>query len=347
MKKYFAVSDIHGFYKELRTSLKNVGFDVNNNEHILIVCGDIFDRGDEPIKVYKFLKSLPKERVILIRGNHEDLFLKLLKKDFPESYDFSNGTVKTFCDIARFNYHDLYDFNLEFFSFKTDEEREEREKIALEDWKFVKRKVARSYITKWLQSEQWVNFYELGKYIFVHSFIPCRNNTSMGNYYVEINQYKKWWEYKPGWRNKATKKEWYEAMWGCPYKQFDAGLFDKEKKKGKVLVCGHWRTSSFHEHYEGIEDNYDIYKGENLIALDACTAISGKVNVLVIEEDELKDSNAIKKDLKELNKLKTLVQKNCVGFTLEQVVEKGLYQIYLEQMCDIMCPEPEEEEEEY
>ena len=54
-------------------------------------------------------------------------------------------------------------------------------------------------------------------------------------------------------------------------------------------------------------------------------------------------SSIIKQDLEELSKLKTLVKNNCIGFTLEQVVEKGLYQIYLEQMCDIMCSESEEE----
>ena len=65
----------------------------------------------------------------------------------------------------------------------------------------------------------------------------------------------------------------------------------------------------------------------------------------VLDLSQLEDLNLIKDNLEELNKLKTLVKNNCVGFTLEQVVEKGLYQIYLEQMCDIMCPEPEEEEE--
>ena len=32
--------------------------------------------------------------------------------------------------------------------------------------------------------------------------------------------------------------------------------------------------------------NYTPYIGKNLIALDACTVISGKVNVIVLEEQE-------------------------------------------------------------
>ena len=61
---------------------------------------------------------------------------------------------------------------------------------------------------------------------------------------------------------------------------------------------------------------------------------------------EARDQNIeLKTQLGEYWQLNKLIQDNCKGFNLRQVVEKGLYQIYLEQMCDIMCPEPEEEEE--
>jgi len=48
--------------------LNKIGFDLNNEEHILIICGDLFDRGSESSKLYEFIKSLQKERRILIRG---------------------------------------------------------------------------------------------------------------------------------------------------------------------------------------------------------------------------------------------------------------------------------------
>ena len=63
---------------------------------------------------------------------------------------------------------------------------------------------------------------------------------------------------------------------------------------------------------------------------------------LKIEFDRL--CKKIGEDLDLLDKLVELVDCNSVGYSLRQVVEKGLYQIYLEQMCDIMCPEPENEE---
>ena len=98
--KYFVVSDIHSFYSELKKALDIAGFNKRNKDHTLIVCGDIFDRGPETVKLYKFLTSIPKKRCILIKGNHELLYEKLLEKKLPESYDFSNHTVDTFCQIA-------------------------------------------------------------------------------------------------------------------------------------------------------------------------------------------------------------------------------------------------------
>ena len=98
--KYFVVSDIHSFYSELKKALDIAGFNKRNKDHTLIVCGDIFDRGSETVELYKFLTSIPKKRCILIKGNHELLYKKLLEKKLPESYDFSNHTVDTFCQIA-------------------------------------------------------------------------------------------------------------------------------------------------------------------------------------------------------------------------------------------------------
>lgn len=99
MKKYYISSDIHGFYDEYMTALKKAGFDFNNPEDILIICGDIFDRGHQPLEIYNFLKGLPKERRILIRGNHELLLKKLIERKYWKDYDIHNGTADTLCLI--------------------------------------------------------------------------------------------------------------------------------------------------------------------------------------------------------------------------------------------------------
>ena len=60
--KYFVISDIHSFATDMKWVLRQAGFNKKNKHHTLIVCGDIFDRGNETLEVYKYLKSIPKKR---------------------------------------------------------------------------------------------------------------------------------------------------------------------------------------------------------------------------------------------------------------------------------------------
>ena len=283
MKTYFVSSDIHGFYKEYIASLKEAGFDKDNKEHILIILGDIFDRGPDPWKIYKFFTSLSKERVILIKGNHEYLLLELVKRKFPFSNDISNGTYDTLISLhkdpflikeafIKDNPNYFSDFNL----FKKGEEILRKAEAKLYDNKKI------NEIEAWLNSSRWLNYLELGKYIFVHSFIPLTNG-----------------QYFPSWRNCLDKKVWEDSTWPCPYKLYLDGLFQEEAKKGKILVCGHWHTSDFYNHliYKNnpnkrmnIAKENPIFKSKlcpNLIALDACTALTKKVNVFVLKESDL------------------------------------------------------------
>lgn len=96
MKEYFILSDIHSFYDEMIVALNKENFDINNPDHIIIVCGDLLDRGPKSKEVVSFFYDLyNKERVILIRGNHEDLFDEIVEYRRYHSYDLSNGTIKT------------------------------------------------------------------------------------------------------------------------------------------------------------------------------------------------------------------------------------------------------------
>ena len=67
---------------------------------------------------------------------------------------------------------------------------------------------------------------------------------------------------------------------------FNIGLNIREK----TIVCGHWHTSYGHSKYEhkgtefGEDADFSPYYGPGIIAIDACTAFSGKVNCLVIED---------------------------------------------------------------
>jgi hypothetical protein len=287
-KKYFVTSDIHSFYDEFRSALKEAGYKKRNKDHILIICGDLLDRGPKSIQTIEFLKSIPKSRRILIRGNHELLFKELLEKKFPESHDFTNGTVKTFCQLADMDDRILRNSNYISDILLCKGELDYDEKLVyknkLDYWKEVVKKVKELKLVEWFNSEDWFDYYELDNYIFVHSFIPLKIKEEYKGLLVHgFPLGHKCYEYDSDWRNSF---DWYDAMWGCPYNKFKDGLFDEEIKKGKVLVCGHWHTSDFYAKVNNDYTKYDcpIYYSDNLIALDACTASTYRVNVLVIEK---------------------------------------------------------------
>ena len=52
------------FYNSLIKELNKKGFDIDNDDHILVLCGVLFDRGPDSIKIYNYIKSFPKERRI-------------------------------------------------------------------------------------------------------------------------------------------------------------------------------------------------------------------------------------------------------------------------------------------
>lgn len=284
-KKYFITSDIHSFFSEFKSSLKQAGFRKTNKEHILIICGDLFDRGNESVELYNYLKTLPKKRLILIKGNHESLLLDCLKKDYPGKHDFSNGTVKTLCHFANIEEKMLdkyywYSYFMDSYS-DWDTLQEQMTNKLYGIWNTVKNNVLKSEFYKWLTSNVWKDFYELDNFIFTHAFIPIKCNDLSAIYYNDTTKM----SYMSDWRTSATHLELEDSRWGCPYRLFNAGLFDEEIKKDKILVCGHWHASDFHEIFKtsGKEDNYDIYFGKNLIALDACTVLTYKVNILIYD----------------------------------------------------------------
>ena len=288
--KYFITSDIHSFYDEFIEALKRAGYDKNNKDHTLIICGDIFDRGTKPLEIYEFLKSINRENRILIRGNHESLLKDLLKKKYPDDYDYHNGTVDTLAYLAKEPNED--DFRLQFFSndFSMDTYYELKEK---RNRKLFNCKKAKE-IVKWIESDEWVNYFETEKFIFVHSWVPLTKKMvedESGFLSREI-------EYDENWRN-ADDKAWDEAKWGCPWKN----ELKKLNKTGKTIVCGHWHAGDFWNHLE-YENDLDKWldvstddpifhsdKFPDLIGLDACTALTNGVNVMVMENDDLQFFN--------------------------------------------------------
>ena len=69
------IGDIHGCDQKLHALLDKIQPDA---EDLLILLGDLFDRGPESWEVYQTVMKLDEsygDRFILLRGNHEDYFL--------------------------------------------------------------------------------------------------------------------------------------------------------------------------------------------------------------------------------------------------------------------------------
>lgn len=301
--RYFVTSDMHSFYTPFIEALDSAGYDKNNPEHTLIICGDVFDRGYGSADLFEFLSDIDPQRLILIKGNHEELYIDLLKKYYPEEHDFHNGTVNTFCQLARITEYE--GMSIEYYLRMNSRSLNgncygvtdpcygtfDKNKEAIDLWHKIYQKVLNHPATKWITSDAWKDYYELDRFIFVHSFIPVEKPKGLEVY--NADWYSGAFKYFKNWRADATEDDWSAARWGCPWKQYDAGLFDEEKKKDKVLVCGHWHTYDFYKHLDHDDTlmRYEspIYAGSNIIGLDACTAYNDNVNVLVIDNDRLYD----------------------------------------------------------
>ena len=266
MKTYFVTADIHGFYDEFRAALKKAGFKVKDPDHILIVCGDLFDRGPDSPKLYKFIKSLPRSRRILIRGNHEELLRRAINRGYFYESDRSNGTVGTIMQFTDCDYIDC-----------------------VCDSETVCEEFKKTGILQWIASTEWQNYAEIGNYIFVHSWIPVKMLTDADIYKAtEATPM----AMRPDWRE-ATDAEWEDAAWGRPWVMIKKDLIPF----GSTVVCGHWSACDFPKYLDNNLTDYpnnNIYRGHGCIALDACTVLSGFVNVLVLTEDEMKSSKGSK-----------------------------------------------------
>lgn len=140
--KYFIVSDVHSNWEALMTPLKEAGYEEENPNHTLIVAGDLFDRGEDSLRIYQWIKKHP--RVILIRGNHETLFRHLVRVQCPSYVDYPNGTMKTAYDLTAGT----------------------KQQTA----NFLESKILQE-VAFWIQTT-FVDYVEFDKYIIVHSSYP-------------------------------------------------------------------------------------------------------------------------------------------------------------------------------
>ena len=250
--KYYVVSDVHGFYVLLKRRLEETGFFADPGPRKLLVAGDLFDRGDGAAELQNFiLELMEKDEVVLLRGNHEDLFLRLVDEDggMPFGYHRSNGTYSTALQLTGFTAQRAR-ANLNAFT------------AACRETPYYRRIIpaGRDYL-------------ETEHYIFTHGWIPCVK------IFDELRPIKEWRQAAPELWAKARWFNGMKAVLSCP--------------ADKTVVCGHWHASFGHAAYEkkgsefGPDADFSPYIAPGIIAIDACTAYSGQMNVLVIEDEEV------------------------------------------------------------
>ena len=119
-------------------------------------------------------------------------------------------------------------------------------------------------ITSFISSMQ--NYYETEKYVFVHGWVPItveeRTPHIMEN-----------------WRE-ATPQDWKEARLLEWQQLYSKGVI----LDGKAIVCGH-RPSSLGSMFDDQReyDSSEIFYGKGMVAIDAYTVRSGRINVFVTE----------------------------------------------------------------
>lgn len=258
--RYYVMSDIHSFFTKFKEALTEKGFFEDKEEHKLILCGDLFDRGREALELQEFiLDLLDRDEVILIKGNHEDLMLELIKDwEWEAYYDYAfiaNGTVDTVLQLTACQGSDLSDNN----------------KAVLE------KMLETPYIKKIIPAMK--DYFETEHYIFVHGWIPCVVRSKN-----VIPEYR--YSYMDEWRKIDDDRFWKKARWVNGMEAAYVGITERNK----TIVCGHYHCSFGHSVYENdgeklAEDsNFSPYYGKGVIAIDACTAFSGQVNCIVIED---------------------------------------------------------------
>lgn len=255
MKKiYFAVSDIHGCYSALKAALDEAGFQKGNANHILVVVGDAFDRGDEQKELYEFLLELDElEQLEYVLGNHDFMMINLSSDPALAvmNYD-SNGLKQTIHQIfgikkmvSKFNY------------IKTVSRSEGYRKMA-----------------GWLRSKSL--FFETEDYVFAHAGIPFNE------------QWRLWMTENDTWGN-TTYMMTEDLSQFIGDKTLICGHWHAIRMR---IALGHIKDNL--EEWDKPENHsifHSPFENNNFIAIDGCTNYSGVVNVLVVMQEEPKKEN--------------------------------------------------------
>ena len=250
MKKIFISSDIHGYFDYWMVALDRLGYEKDNDNHIIAVCGDLIDRGPFPRKCIRFVNNLPDHRKILIRGNHEVLANEVIKRGEFGWHDWHNGTADTIQQLSEY---------------------------ATDPYAVPESEIIESFSN----NPEWIKYYnstvyykEIGDYILTHGWIPYG-----GTYEYPV--------YESNWREKSFDSAiWVNGMdmWNkgvrVPNKTVICGHFH--------AAWGHENIHHVDPRSVGMIEFNSAFKDTGIICLDSRVPLTHFLNVEVIEiEDDL------------------------------------------------------------
>lgn len=248
---FFVSSDIHSAYTPWMKALKQAGFNEDKYSHKLIVCGDLFDRCDESGMVLQFVMNMVKrDKIILVRGNHDLLLGNLCKRGFPYMNDFRNGTTTTVYDLGDAGLGNDFDKCCEITQNKLKE-----------------------------YNELLVNYFETQNYIFVHSWIPLNK---IG---IDAYEYKEDW--RDSTDQEWEKAMWGNPFW---HAQDGLNQTGKTIVFGHWhCSTGHSMDSGYETDEFGKDAIWEPYINTDtkIIGVDRCVAHTGELNVIVVEDEFL------------------------------------------------------------
>lgn len=260
MKKYFIVSDVHGFYDELMKRLEDSGFDSSNPDHIFVSLGDLFDRGTKSYECLQFVNNLPEDRKILIWGNHEECLAEAISRRRFKSHDSHNKTDKTCWEFYKAVHPDA----------TIDSVKEDEVLAWLENWDELK------------EYQSSLELYHIiDNNIFVHGWVPywC---TSLEDI------------------SRTDWADWYDACWSdgsmycCKWNR-KLHVTHNENSEIVTVFCGHVHSfiPNYRYHNSGemklVNGELDLDKIDNspfidkgIVNLDSFTSESKIVNVYIL-----------------------------------------------------------------
>ena len=235
-------------------ALNDKGFEIDNPDHHIVVCGDLFDRGPDANKVFEFAKEMAdKGRFNYVYGNHEELLFDCVKEIYRRrgvsSHHISNGTFDTICQITGLNKYDLYGGVMSGADFD------------------AKMRPLLDFI-----ESNAVNYVEAGEYVFVHGWFPAYQHIDT----LEAASDRDWasarWENGMAmWKNKRCRLPGktvvcghYHASWGHAHIHQDRKEFPQKNRID-------W------------EKSFEPFVDDGIIAIDACTAYTGFCNCVVFD----------------------------------------------------------------